>query len=52
MQSKEYPSAGNSLTKVTIQNRKTNSNDPVNQNVITVTMVLISNYRYGINIIC
>ena len=49
IQSKEYPSVGNSVTKVTIQNIETNSNDSINQNVIKVTVVIILNYGYGIN---
>ena len=49
IQSKEYPSVGNSVTKVTIQNIETNSNDSINQNVIKVTAVIILNYRYSIN---
>ena len=49
MQSKEYSSVGNSVTKATIQNIETNSNDSINQNIIKVTVVIILNYGYGIN---
>ena len=42
----------NFFRKITMKNVKTQLHDYLNMNVIKLTMVIILNYRYGINIIC